>query len=315
MASVVLLTPSMPLAIAPPVAPPPVVIVPSVVQPFQMNYNGLTIGAGTQYSITALSGLEDAAPMRITDLQKPADHGSYQGADYLDVRTVEIDVTIVSDSQADYEAASVALVSAFGYSANELPLLYAFSDSTKTKQVNCRPSKLSLPRNGTYAGLAGDAVIQLIATDPRTYDSNLQILTCGLPGTGSGIVWPISWPISWGMSTAGGVLELTNFGSIDAPFVATINGPVVNPRIVNGTTGQQMAFTITLGSTDQLVVDFGAHTVTLNPSLSGGASRRGAVQPGSSWWTLPPAATTEILFFGALFAAGTLSCAYRSAWV
>lgn len=289
-----------------PAAPPPGLGV------FQLTYNGLTIGAYTPYSVTQVTGLEDAAPIRITDMPKPADDGSYQGVDLLDVRTVEIDVSIVSDSQVDYEAAADALVTAFGLSRNEQPLVYQFAG--KARQVNCRPSKMSLPRDANYAGFAGDAVMQLIATDPRKYDAVEQIVGTGLPGSGTGITWPVSWPISWGASNTGGQLWLTNAGSIETPWVATITGPVVNPRIVNGATGQSMGFTLTLAATDELVVDFGARTVTLNPSLNGGATRRGAVTPGSSWWLLAPG-TTEILFYGALYAAGTLSCAFRSAWV
>jgi len=80
--------------------------------------------------------------------------------------------------------------------------------------------------------------------------------------------------------------------------------------IRNDSTGERLAFSLSLFAGDALVVDVAARTVFL-----GGASRRSALLPRSSWFGLPPGATT--IGFDAFdeTAAGTLTASWRDAWI
>ena len=65
---------------------------------YQINFNNLTIGNGTQYQITNIDGLGGTAPLRIQDDNRGYIDGSYTGRDFYDERTVMIDLVIVGDN-------------------------------------------------------------------------------------------------------------------------------------------------------------------------------------------------------------------------
>jgi hypothetical protein len=107
-----------------------------------------------------------------------------------------------------------------------------------------------------------------------------------------------------------GSLGLTNVGTALSWPLWTVTGPCNQPVIRNDSTGQQLAFGQRLQDGDTLVVDVAARTVLL-----GGASRRYALLPRSTWFGLPPGNTT--IGFDALDPgeAGTLMVTWRDSWL
>jgi|SRR5579859_3770103 len=293
---------------------------------FTGSYNGLSFGVGTTLSISELVGLNDMPPVRSADETKAGDHGLFQGIDYLGERTLRLGLYISGAGLADYDAQCDTVEGAFSVQPTELPLVYTLGDATQTRQINCRPRKLVIPRDLQRVGRTGYATVELVATDPRKYSSTTTTLTTGLAAVSGGMTFPATFPLSFGAVGGGGTVTATNAGNFQTPLALTITGPVVNPIVDNQATGQSLSFLITLASTDTLVIS-GAGTSACAITLNGTASRRNALQVGSaplSQFGLPGGASgpctpgvSQTFRFrnNGAFAAGQLSIAYQSAWI
>lgn len=103
-------------------------------------------------------------------------------------------------------------------------------------------------------------------------------------------------------------VELINNGNRDAPVVFVIQGPAVNPIIINDTLGLQLKFNITLGADDTLTIDTVNHTIVLN----GSANRRGVLED-PDWFLLKPG-SNFIRFRADSLGPATLLTSWRDAW-
>ena len=65
---------------------------------YQFSFNGLTIGAGTNYVVENIDGLGGTSPLRIQDDNRGYIDGSYSGRDFYDGRTVTFDILVLGDS-------------------------------------------------------------------------------------------------------------------------------------------------------------------------------------------------------------------------
>ncbi len=252
---------------------------------FQASYNGLTFGGGAASfpSITKLVGINAMPPVRSADETKSGDEGRFQGVDYLDGRTVELEILLQGSSQANYDALCDQLEGAFAVQPAELPLNFTLGDTTQIRQINCRPRKTLIPRETRRWGMTGLAAVQLFATDPRKYRlvPTENPLTTGLAAVSGGMTFNATFPLTFGATGGGGTVIATNAGNFQTPLTFTITGPVVNPIIDNITTGQSLIFLITLASTDTLVISQ-AGTSACGIVLNGTASRRNALQVNSA---------------------------------
>lgn len=296
---------------------------------FQLSYNGLVLGPGGTAgmgSLTKLIGLNDMPPVRQADETKSGDHGVFQGVDYLAGRTVEFEVWLNGTSQANYDTLCDQVQGAFAVQPAELPLAFTLGDTTQVRVVNCRPRKVVIPRDPMRWGMTGLAAVQLFASDPRKYAQSTTTLTTGLAAVSGGMTFNATFPLSFGATGGGGTVMAANAGDFQAPLQFTITGPVANPIIDNLTTGQSLLFTITLASTDTLVIA-GAGTSACAIVLNGTASRRNALAVGSaplSQFGLPggapgpctPGVTQQFRYRNnGAFTASQLTIAYQSAWI
>jgi hypothetical protein len=272
------------------------------------SYNGLAFGPFTPFPILEPKGLEDLPPVRSSDQPKSTDHGSFMGVDLSDERTVDITFRLAATDglYTTLDSLIAQLQAATPVNAANAPLYFDGS----SRLINARVRKREVPRKVDMVGLVSEVAVEWVAADPRVYDATLQQIVVPLPSSGSGITFPIVFPAVFGTAGTGGQINLTNTGTFPTPWVAQIQGPVINPVITNLTTGQYLSLAISLAQTDTLVIDFGARTITLNQT----ASRRGAMQPGSSWWLIPPG-TTQCRWFSNSYSSGTLLALMRSAWI
>ena len=277
---------------------------------WQATYNGLTIGAGTNYGISSISGLGGIPEIRSGDQDRTRVHGQFAGIDLFTGRDIDLEVTIPSKhpSNSVWQAFSAAFV---GGQATELPLVLQIPGVAGGAeiQVNARVRRLSLPLDMEYYTGTGRALLQFHATDPRLYASNLQTISATQATSAGGLTFNATFNLSFGGAISGGQATATNAGEFSTPWVATIAGPVVDPRIINNNTGQVLSFTGSVGATESLVVSSFDRTVLLN----GTASRYRWLNAGSQWWDLPPGNT--VFQYAASSGAGSLTVTYRSAWI
>src|SRR5947208_2999323 len=105
-------------------------------------------------------------------------------------------------------------------------------------------------------------------------------------------------------------MAAANAGTATTWPLWTITGPCTQPVIRNDSTGERLAFSLSLAEGDVLTVDTAARTVFL-----GEASRRGVLQPRSTWFGLPPGSTAVGFEAFDNTDAGTLVVRWRDAWM
>lgn len=288
-------------------------------------YNGLSMGIGTDFHIgslsasssgssiallgaTGLSGLDDLPSIRSSDAPRAQDIGVWQGQDFLDARTVHLEVQVIAADNATMYADIGLLEQAFQpQQTGEIPL-YLFNNQ---RQINCRVRSRSIPYDTGNSPRIGGMTVELLASDPRIYDATLQSLVL-IPSSGTvGASWNWSWNLSWGGASTSGTGTAVNSGNYPTRPIITITGPCTNPYLQNVTTGALLSFQIALGVSDTLVIDLDARSIVLN----GSTSKRSALVSGSTWWQLAPGSTG--LKFGASSFSGSCQAtvAFRNAWI
>lgn len=275
-------------------------------------YNGLTVGGdGSPYQISKLTGLHDSPEVRTADQTRARAHGLFAGTDLLGGRSLmaEIEVVAPHPDETVWSDFSRALVPG---QSDELPLVFQVPGVAGgiAIEIGARVRRLSLPVDRSYFFGHGSAAVEFWATDPRIYSQASTTYTVTQAAvSGTGLTFPITFPLSFGGAVSGGQFVASNAGEFEAPWTATISGPITNPTLENVTTGQTIAFTGTVASGETLVISSLDRSVMLN----GTASRYSWLVVGSSWWQLAPGNNTVRL--AGTSGSGSVSFTCRSAWV
>jgi hypothetical protein len=276
----------------------------------QIIFNGLTIGTSSVYGVRQLTGLHDAPGVRTSDRNRARRHGQFAGSDFVSGRSLQATLVVSAKHPSDaWQALSQALV--VGSDEIAWQAQYSGVAGGRLVQLNARVRRLSLPIDYEYAYLGeAEADVEWWATDPRIYDATETSLSTPMASTAlTGRGYPRSYPRGYGGATTGGLLTAANDGEFPAPWQATIEGPVDNPRIENITTGRTVGFVGSLAAGETLELDSDKWSVLLN----GTASRYSWLTPGSQWFDLAPG-DNELRFAGSS-GSGSITFNYRSAWI
>jgi hypothetical protein len=278
----------------------------------QVEFSGLALA--DTYEIRSIEGLADMPALRSSDLVVVGRHGIRPGLDYLDGRTVTITLDVYAWSSAEFAAAVQTLRETFqpleeqngGVLAFQIP---GIADGVAAR-LKCRPRRLALPLTPVYWADVATATVELFAADPVIYSDTEHEETTTLPSAGGGLEFDLEFDAVFGAVSTGGAIYATNAGSWPADVVIRIDGPAVNPRVENVTTGQTISLDYSLGVGEYLLIDTQDRTVLLN----GTASRYSALTDASVWWQLAPGAN-EITFRATTSTAATMTLTWRSAWL
>ena len=103
--------------------------------------------------------------------------------------------------------------------------------------------------------------ISFLCTNPYLLDEN-DTLT-DIKSSKGGMIFPLALPSTF--SQVAFYKEVNNEGDTDTPLSIIFNGPAVNPKIINETTGEYIKINKEIGSQEQIVVntESGKETVTL----------------------------------------------------
>jgi hypothetical protein len=175
---------------------------------YSVVYNGLTIGAGTNFPILQIEGLGGTSPLRIQDDNRGYIDGSYSGRDFYDERTVYIDVLVLGSSsvtaQTNYKSLQTAFApqpiglypdpNALTPYADQLKLfVYRLNTNTGDKQMYGRSRGLVTPIDADFTYGFIKTRIMMSFPDPRYYDNTATTVT----GSSVSVVnagWAISCP-------------------------------------------------------------------------------------------------------------------------
>jgi len=150
--------------------------------------------------------------------------------------------------------------------------------------------------------------LQLLATDFLIYGETEATATLTLPISG-GMTFPFSFPAQFG-SSSGGSATVTNSGTMNTAPVVVFNGPLLNPRLYNDTTGQVLGLDITLVAGDAITVGMKARTIIQGDSTN----RMSTKTAESKFWTLAPGANL-IRLTATTFDTGVATITFRDAFL
>lgn len=281
-------------------------------QDYQISIPGLTIGPGTDHILVGWTGY-GVPSMRNSDDPVPQDDGTWTGPDYLDARELGLTVITRGDSPDDVVQNAEALLAAWsldtasdGYGARmQLNLKMPGIDE---RIIFGRPRRARLETQ-RIVGTNIASELEFYCPDPLWYSADLHSQGFSLSEPASGRGYDRDYDYGYGGATDSGIEQLTNAGSRGVWPSAVIEGPVVNPRIENITTGQTVQFTITMESGQTLELDFKEKTVLLN-----GTSSRYFTKSGE-WFKLAPGANDVRFASGSYDAGAALTMTWRDAWV
>jgi hypothetical protein len=139
---------------------------------------------------------------------------------------------------------------------------------------------------------------------------NSQLVVPGVAGGEIGVISPVVSPVVSAIAQTGQA-NITNAGDVDTWPRFRINGPIVNPRVLNNTTGLQVAFTYTLAAGEFL-----DYFPSLGRVLLGGVTDRYVAydRPNSTPWTLPPGVSDVRLLSTSYSVGANLTIYWRDAW-
>ena len=277
---------------------------------YALSIGGLTLGPGTDYIVHRVDGF--GAPIdRISDTPRPRRHGELAGSDYLDGRTVTIEITVRGDTPAETVANLDALLAVWQPitdAGTVTALSYKFPGQAE-RQLYGRPRRLAADTD-RIIGNRISATLEYRAGDPLQYAATATTGAIGLSGTAGGRTYSRTYPLTYGTSTSTS-LYVTNAGTFSTAPTFRITGPATNPKVENRATGESLAFAIVLTAGQTLDVDTDARTVILD----GTASRYSTLVTGSTFFDLNPG-TTELRFVADVYnATATLAVSFRSAWI
>lgn len=284
---------------------------------WQVEYAGLAMGPDTPYELVApIEGISDHPEVRTSDAVRLRAHGLLPGDDFLDGRSVTLRLEIGATSDTALSNAIAVMKAALAPAGLETPLVFQIPGVAGggVRRINARPRKLALPIDTEHYFRLATATVAFDATDPRIYDETVTTLTTGLAASPPGLAWSLTWNLNWGGASMGNAVAASNAGTFATPWAARIDGPVTNPGIENMSTGQVLSLAgdagLVLGLGEYVEMDSTTRTVL----LGGTASRYSKLTANSSWWDLPPGATT-LRFLGTTSGSPQLAVSFRSAWI
>lgn len=151
-------------------------------------------------------------------------------------------------------------------------------------------------------------VIGLVAADPRLYSYPSTTTSLARTAASGTLVPPFTFPVTFGSHPLAARATVTNAGTLDAPWVATITGPCENPGIEYEGTSYRVTTTGSLPAGQSVVFNSTYLTVVWNgtqiiPDLT------------SRWFNIPEASTiTMRLLDDTVTPTSTGSVTYASAY-
>jgi hypothetical protein len=280
-----------------------------------MNYNNaLSLGPGTNLELTKLEGI-DMPVVRSGDAGRPRDHGAFAGLDVMGEREITVSADLHNNTGTFQQAWEEAAEATMPGGTSEHPL-FLNTPAFGTLATLVRVRKRQMPVDITFAlGNLAKVTLLFVGTDPKWYAATQQVTV--LPPTITGFSWPINWPLSWGGGKYSGQASVTNTGNISTRPILIVEGPCVNPTIVNASSSgsPSLTFALTLNAGERLEINTDLHTAMLYSSAGStvGSTRLGNLLAGSKWWVLK-AGTSTIQFLSST-GEGTLKIQFASSWI
>ena len=257
---------------------------------WSVTFIGLTLGPGTSFGVTGISGWLDKPAVRSNDAPRAASHGAFDTVTYSDARIVTIEFDIASDAQP-FAQAVADLLAATSLTAGLADLSIQIP-GRGVESTKARIRQRSVPTEMEYAFGLTSAALQLYCPDPLCYgpqvtsSTSLQATT---PGTG--LLYPLAYPLDYGVpaGVTPGSIQVANAGTEAYWPHVQVYGPVTNPVVTLNETGDTIRYNGTVADGQMLDIDCANRRVLLGSAtaMESAASRRFAVSASGNWLAVP----------------------------
>ena len=236
--------------------------------------NDLPMGGDTAFKISApIDGLE-TPPIRNSTMNYSGKDGGLVTGQYYSPRLITITGFIISSTAQTHEQARRQLQEALPIREDLDFIVNTFADLEYISSVRLLDFKMSI-----IDPVGSQFKIDLFASDPNLYTGDIQSALVSLEEGGGFLLPTVVFPIIFDPGTAPTIV--TNSGAVDVLPIITIEGTATNPRITKTETGEYVEVQVTMGASDELIIDMANRTITLN-----GGSIISFRESGSSWWDL-----------------------------
>lgn len=272
---------------------------------------GVQVGDGTSYKFESEPEGLGLSRFNASRSQRPGEDGNRpSGPDTLTSREIVFSVEVWDGSTFDgggaaaVEALLDPLLAAWApVRAGVLPLTLNISGVDRV--MYGRPVEAPVDLSGLLYGFARARLV-FEATDPRKFAATASSIVLGLSGGGGGLTYPLTYPLSYGAgSDSDGSAD--NEGTTGSTWTASIVGPVTNPRLTLGSSGQYVELEGDVPAGSTLVLDSSTRSVLLD-----GSPRQTWLTLPSRWWQLATGVNT--VRFRASSGTGVCTFSWRSAW-
>lgn len=278
---------------------------------FEVTYNGVTLGAGAYYmsKITGINELPDLDFVNPINIQR---QGLSPGDVYARERMIEIDLDIKADTDAAFLTAIDELTEATSPTIDEKQLGMQFPTRFGGNEVfiNARCVRRNLPIDLRYTYRNVEASLQFLATYPFFQDATEQSVLLNLASATGGRTYNQTYNRTYGTASTGGAETITNSGNTSADFIATLNGPLIKPKLTLVDTGEFLELDLTIVSGSSIVLGSKEKTVF----IGGNIDRSSLLTKGSEWWTVPVGGS-EVVLTAQTFDSGSCNFSFRSTYV
>ena len=277
---------------------------------YEVEFGGVKIADGNNKIVMNLAPFE-SPEIRTSDRNRGQIDGVFPGVDLYGGRTIEMEIELWGDTEADFYTAYSTVLNACVRGA-ELPLEFKLPgwSTNLISFVRCR--KVSgLVIDQTFDLSKGTCVIQFVSTDPRLYEAIENSSVVELTGSQPGRTYNKTYSRTYGGIIASNLVNATNLGNYETGWEATIAGPVTNPAIEHVGQGKLVSIQGSLLTGESLVITSPPYSTIM---LGGTSSRYSWLSTSSSWFMLSPG-SNNIRFNGSSAGTPTMTFTWRSAWV
>ena len=255
---------------------------------YQVEYNGLLMGKGTNFRIAKLDGLEDLNA-RVSDTSIPRADGDIAGLHTASGKQVVAEIFVHGDKDSQALRDDVqALHTAFQHRDQPLQFFWREPGFTDERFIWARPIRRAQARNPRTAHLPG-IMVAVKAADPRIYgdvqyNKNLTVYSA----SGGGMDFDEEeYPMEFAADASSEIIA-TNAGNANAYPLLRVYGPisgtVTEVTITNSTTNKTAVFATTILTGQILSADM-RRIVTANTADDPYVALDGSTRYGD--WELP----------------------------
>lgn len=276
-------------------------------------WDGLTLDdqAVSGHTLADIQGWYRGAPSRrgSSIRPRPQNDGAFGAArTFRDGRVITVEAAYIGTSIADVyeERDRVEAMCADGR-----PAEFTVVDELGTRSVTAELLTEPMPDEGLFSPFFKYS-FDVFAPDPRKYGP-AQVVSTGLPTSGTGITYPITYPIDWGTPGDPGRVTVSNAGKQETWSLFEVAGGLGSGfELKEISSGRRLRLdrVVPLGSSVFVNPRTGrAYLDVPDNDVTGFLTVR-------EWWSVPPGVSQEIQFstWGTRSGVPTLTASTRPAW-